>query len=345
VAAVAGATPDEGGQDPVIEPSNTSLVRRVEPEEGASADPNYGEFVVEPLHRGYGHTIGNAMRRVLLSSLQGAAVSSIRIDGVHHEFSSVPNVKEDVTQIVLNIKKLRLRSFSDEAVKAQLDAPGPGVVTAADVRWPDQIEIVNPEQVIATLDNDQARLSLEMTVTKGTGFVEGEAEEGQPIGEIPIDAIYTPIRKVEYHVGAARVGQSVNLDRLTLQVWTDGTITPEEAVAKSARILVEQFSLFNQLAPGAEAPAGLPAPVTPAPTLVVPPELADLSVDDLELSNRTLNCLKRNSITKVGQLASMSEEDLLHLRNFGDKSLQELREKLGERGVILGRPHEIAASV
>jgi DNA-directed RNA polymerase subunit alpha len=320
-------------------------VRQVEPEDPESADPNFGEFVIEPLNRGYGHTIGNAMRRVLLSSLPGAAVSSIRIDGVHHEFSSIANVKEDVTQVVLNIKKLRLRSFSDEPVKAQLDAPGPGMVTAADVRWPDQVEIVNPDQVIATLDNDQARLSMELTVTRGSGFVEGEAEEGQPIGEIPIDAIYTPIRKVEYHVGAARVGQSVNLDRLTLRVWTDGTISPEDAVTQSARILVDQFRLFNQLTPGAEEPAEVARPAANAATLQVPPELADLSVDDLELSNRTLNCLKRNSITKVGQLASMTEEDLLHLRNFGDKSLQELRDKLAERGVILGRPHEIAAGV
>ncbi|MBI3972438.1 MAG: DNA-directed RNA polymerase subunit alpha [Chloroflexi bacterium] len=316
-------------------------VRRVEPEESGIADPNLGEFVVEPLRRGYGQTIGNAMRRVLLSSLPGAAVSSIRIDGVQHEFSTIPDVKEDVTQVVLNIKKLRLRSFSDEPVKAQLDAPGPGTVKASDVRWPDQVEIVNPDQVIATLDNENARVSMELTITRGSGFAEAEAIEGQPIGEIPVDAIYTPIRKVEYHVGAARVGQAVNLDRLTLRVWTDGTITPDDAVTQSARILVDQFRLFNQLAPGIEEPVEVVRPLTapaPAATLQIPPELADLSVDDLELSNRTLNCLKRNSITRVGQLASMTEEDLLHLRNFGDKSLQELREKLEERGVRLGPP-------
>jgi len=321
----------------VIEPSNLPTVRRLEPEDDDAADPNYGAFVVEPLPRGYGHTIGNAMRRVLLSSLPGAAVSSIRIDGVHHEFSTIPDVKEDVTQIVLNIKKLRLRSFSEEPVKAQLDVPGPGAVTAGDVRWPDQVEIVNPEQVIATLDSDTARLSMELTVTQGTGFLEAEAIEGQPIGEIPVDAIYTPTRKVEYHVGAARVGQSVNLDRLSLRVWTDGTISPEDAVLRSAQVLVEQFRLFNQLDPGfEEQPAETARVATPANTLQVPPELADLSVDDLELSNRTLNCLKRNSITRVGQLASMTEDDLLHLRNFGDKSLQELKEKLAERGVRIG---------
>jgi DNA-directed RNA polymerase subunit alpha len=323
----------------VIEPLNSPTVRAIEPDEGDPAEPNYGEFVVEPLSRGYGHTIGNALRRVLLSSLPGAAVSSIRIDGVHHEFSSIPHVREDVTQIVLNIKKLRLRSFSDEPVKAQIDVPGPGTVTAADIRWPDQVEVVNGDQPIATLDNDQARLSMELTVARGSGFQEAEAVEGQPIGEIPVDAIFTPVRKVEYHVGAARVGQSVNLDRLTLRVWTDGTVTATEAVTQSARILVDQFRLFNQLAPGAEEPVeALPRPVAASNTLQVPPELAELSVDDLELSNRTLNCLKRNSITKVGQLASMTEEDLLHLRNFGDKSLQELREKLEERGVRIGPP-------
>jgi DNA-directed RNA polymerase subunit alpha len=321
----------------VIEPSSAPpTVRRVEVEDESAADPNFGEFVVEPLRRGYGNTIGNALRRVLLSSLPGAAVSSIRIDGVQHEFSSIPEVKEDVTQIVLNIKKLRLRSFADDQVKAQLDVPGPGVVTAEDVRWPDQIEIVNPEQAIATLDSDKARLSMEFTVTRGSGFVEAEAAEGQPIGEIPVDAIYTPIRKVEYSVGAARVGQSVNLDRLTLRVWTDGTITPDEAVTRSAQILVDQFRLFNQLGAGVEEPVEAVRSPSLAQTLQVPPELAELSVDDLELSNRTLNCLKRNSINKVGQLASMTEDDLLHLRNFGEKSLQELRDKLEERGVRLG---------
>jgi DNA-directed RNA polymerase subunit alpha len=321
----------------VIEPSNLPTVRRLDPEDGESDDPSFGAFVVEPLPRGYGNTIGNAMRRVLLSSLPGAAVSSIRIDGVHHEFSTIPDVKEDVTQIVLNIKKLRLRSFSDEPVKAQLDVPGPGTVTANDVRWPDQVEIVNPDLPIATLDSDTARLSMELTVTQGTGFVEAEAIEGQPIGEIPVDAIYTPIRKVEYSVGAARVGQSVNLDRLVLRVWTDGTITPEEAVTRSAQILVDQFKLFAHLAPGfEEETVEAPRPVQALNALIVPPELAELSVDDLELSNRTLNCLKRNSIVRVGQLASMTEDDLLHLRNFGDKSLQELKEKLAERGVRIG---------
>lgn len=322
----------------MIELSSTPTVRRIEPEEVDEPDENYGEFVIEPLSRGYGFTIGNAMRRVLLSSLPGAAVSSIRIDGVQHEFSSIPDVREDVTQIVLNIKKVRLRAFTDEPLKAQLDVPGPGTVTAGDVRWPDQVEIVNPDQMIATLDNDRSRLSMELTISRGSGFVVAESVEGQPIGEIPIDSIFTPIRKVQYDVTAARVGQNVNLDRLTLRVWTDGTITPDEAVTRTAQILVEQFRLFGQLMPSVEEPVEIVRPVGTAATLQVPPELAEMSVDDLELSNRTLNCLKRNSITKVGQLASMTEDDLLHLRNFGEKSLDELRDKLLERGVRLGPP-------
>lgn len=300
-------------------------------------DPNGGEFVVEPLPRGYGHTLGNALRRVLLSSLPGAAVTSIRIDGIQHEFSTVPDVKEDVTQIVLNVKKLRLRCFSDEPVKGYLNAPGPGVVTGGDVRWPETVEIVNPDQPIATLDSDQARLSMELTVERGVGYVPAEAREGLAIGEIPVDAIYTPIRKVEYQVANARVGQVTNYDRLVLRVWTDGTTTSEEAVAQSARLLVDHFSrLATQFRP--EAVEERP----PAAALTVPPELADLPVDDLELSNRTLNCLKRNNITRVGQLANMTEQDLLSLRNFGEKSLDELRQQLQERGVALGARGEAA---
>lgn len=326
----------------MIEQDTLPVIRRVEAEDGLADGHYFGEYVLEPLRRGYGHTIGNAMRRVLLSSLPGAAVSSIRIDGVHHEFSSIPDVKEDVTQIVLNVKRIRLRSFSDDAVKAHLDAPGPGVVTAGHVRWPDQVEIINPEQVIATIDNERGHISMEFTVTRGTGFVEAEAVEGQSIGEIPVDSIYTPVRKVEYHVGSARVGQSVNLDRLSLRVWTDGTLAPDDAVVQSSRILVDQFRLFGQLAPDIEEPEEAPRVPVSAGALQIPPELSELSVDDLELSNRTLNCLKRNSITKVGQLASMTEDDLMHMRNFGEKSLQELRERLEERGVRIGPAHQVA---
>ncbi len=311
-------------------------IRRVEPGVEFSSDPHYGEFVLEPLQRGFGQTIGNAMRRVLLSSLPGAAISAVRIDGVMHEFSSVPNVTEDVTQIVLNLKRVRVRSFSSEPVVARLSAPGPGVVRAEHVTWPDTVEVVNGDQVIATLDNEQAQLSLELTVSKGWGFVEGHPREDAPIGEIPVDQIYTPVRKVEYHVAPARIGVNVDRDRLNLRVWTDGSITPEGAVVEASRILVRQFHVFQQLSPALpEVESFLAAPVVAVAPVVgnIPPELADLSVDDLELSNRTLNCLKRNGITRLEQLAAMTRDDLLHLRNFGEKSLEELEDKLAERGV------------
>jgi DNA-directed RNA polymerase subunit alpha len=320
----------------VNEQDTQATIRRVEPVVELSNDPHYGEFVLEPLQRGFGQTIGNAMRRVLLSSLPGAAISSVRIDGVTHEFSSVPNVKEDVTQIVLNLKRVRVRSFSTEPVTARLTAHGPGTVCAEHVSWPDSVEIVNGDQVLATLDNEHAQLSMDLIVSKGWGFVEGHPREDAPIGEIPVDQIYTPIRKVEFHVSPARIGGNVDRDRLNFRVWTDGTVTPEGAVVEAARILVRQFHVFQQLSPALpEAEPFLPVAqvAAVAPVGNIPVEFADISVDDLELSNRTLNCLKRNGITRLDQLAAMTRDDLLHLRNFGDKSLEELEERLGERGV------------
>lgn len=318
------------------EQDTQATIRRVEPDVELSSDPHYGEFVLEPLQRGFGQTVGNAMRRVLLSSLPGSAISSVRIDGVTHEFSSVSSVKEDVTQIVLNLKRVRVRSFSPEPVTARLTAHGPGVVKAEHVSWPDSVEIVNGDQVIATLDSEHAQLSMDLIVSKGWGFVEGHPREDAPIGEIPVDQIYTPIRKVEFHVSPARIGGNVDRDRLNLRVWTDGTVTPEGAVVEAARILVRQFHVFQQLSPALpEVEPFLPVVQTPVAVPVgnIPAEFADISVDDLELSNRTLNCLKRNGITRLEQLAAMTRDDLLHLRNFGDKSLEELEERLGERGV------------
>ena len=317
--------------------SQTNIQRTDEGE-----DPSYGAFRAEPLPRGYGHTLGNALRRVLLSSLPGAAVTAVRIEGVQHEFSTIPDVKEDVVQVVLNLKRIRLRTAAEESVKAYLDVPGPGVVKASDIRWPEQVEVVNPDQVVATLDNDQAHLSMELTIDRGTGYLPADTREDVPIGEIPVDAIYSPVRRVQYSVGGARVGQDTSLDQLDLQLWTDGTLTPEEALARSARLLAEEFIRFEQsvLPPVEEPePEPLPAPApapAPEPVAVVPPELAELSVDDLGLTNRTLNCLKRNSISQVGQIADMTEAELLKLRNFGERSLQELRESLTARGVMWG---------
>ena len=297
-------------------------------------DPSYGSFRAEPLPRGYGHTLGNALRRVLLSSLPGAAVTAARIEGVQHEFSTIPNVKEDVVQLVLNLKRIRLRVAAGDSVKAYLDVLGPGVVKAGDIRWPEQVEVVNPDQVVATLDNDQAHLGMELTIDRGTGYLPADTREGVPIGEIPVDAIYSPVRRVQYSVGSARVGQDTSLDQLDLQLWTDGTLTPEEALAQSARLLAEEFVRFERSVLPVEEPE--PEEIEAAAVVVVPPEIAELSVDDLGLTNRTLNCLKRNSMGQVGQIATMTEAELLALRNFGERSLQELRTRLAERGVVLG---------
>ena len=284
---------------------------------------NYASYDIEPLEAGYGMTLGNALRRVLLSSLPGAAVTSIRIDGVQHEFQDIPNVMEDVTEIVLNVKKLRLRSFSDHAVSMRLEVSGDRVVTAADIMAPSTIEIVNPDLYIATLDNENARLDMELVVETGKGYVPADSKEDQPIGVIPVDAIYTPVQKVNYSVEHTRVGQMTNFDKIVLDIWTDGTITPDEALRQSADILVRHFTqLANYRAVLAEPEK------PPLSSMPIPPKIYDTPIEELDLSVRAYNCLKRSSITKVGQVLSMNEDDLLGVRNFGEKSLQELREKL-----------------
>ncbi len=284
---------------------------------------NYASYDIEPLEAGYGMTLGNALRRVLLSSLPGAAVTSIRIDGVQHEFQDIPNVTEDVTEIVLNVKKLRLRSFSDHPVSMRLEVNGERVVTAADILPPSTVEIVNPELYIATLDNDDARLEMELVVETGKGYVPADSKEDQPIGVIPVDAIYAPVQKVNYTVEHTRVGQITNYDKIVLEIWTDGTITPDEALRQSADILVRHFTqLANYRAILIEPEK---APLSSIP---IPPKIYETPIEELDLSVRAYNCLKRSNITKVGQVLSMNEDDLLGVRNFGEKSLQELREKL-----------------
>ncbi len=284
---------------------------------------NYASYDIDPLEAGYGMTLGNALRRVLLSSLPGAAVTSIRIDGVQHEFQDVPNVTEDVTEIVLNVKKMRLRSFSDHPVSMRLEVSGERVVTAADILAPSTVEIVNPDLYIATLDNDDARLEMELVVETGKGYVPADSKEDQPIGVIPVDAIYTPVQKVNYTVEHTRVGQITNYDKIVLEIWTDGTITPDEALRQSADILVRHFTqLANYRAMLIEPEK---APLSSIP---IPPKIYETPIEELDLSVRAYNCLKRSNITKVGQVLSMNEDDLLGVRNFGEKSLQELREKL-----------------
>ena len=297
--------------------------------ERLEGDDTYGKFACEPLSAGYGTTLGNSLRRVLLSSLPGAAITAARIRGVAHEFSTVPGVKEDVVQIVLNLKQVRLRSFSSEPVTLTLEKEGPGDVTAADIQATSDVEIVNPEQRIATLE-PEASLWMELTVEIGRGFSAGDRKEGLPIGVIPIDALFSPVRKVNFHVENTRVGQVTNYDRLVVEVWTDGTTIPDEAVAQGAQILVQQFSLFQGLT-RSQAALAQPARVEAGG---LAPGLAELPIEDLDLPQRAFNSLKRHGITKVGQLLQTPDEELLRMRNFGKKSLDEIKERLVARGLI-----------
>ncbi len=293
---------------------------------------NYASYDIEPLEAGYGHTLGNALRRVLLSSLPGAAVTSIRIEGVQHEFQDIPNVVEDVTDIVLNVKKLRLRSYSDHPVSMRLEVSGERdgrVVTAADILAPSTIEIVNPDLYIATLDNEDAHLEMELVVETGRGYVPADSKEDQPIGVIPVDAIYTPVQKVNYTVEHTRVGQMTNFDKVILEITTDGTITPDEALRQSADILVRHFTQLANYRAALTEPEKAPLSSVP-----IPQKIYDTPIEDLDLSVRAYNCLKRSNITKVGQVLTMNEDDLLGVRNFGEKSLQELRDRLLARNFL-----------
>jgi DNA-directed RNA polymerase subunit alpha len=297
--------------------------------ERVEGDERYAKFACEPLPPGYGTTLGNSLRRVLLSSLEGAAITSARVRGVAHEFSTIPGVKEDVVEIVLNLKNVRLRSFANEPVTLTLEKEGPGIATAGDIATTSEIEIVNPETGIATLE-PEASLWMELTVEKGRGFHSAERREGLPIGVIPIDALFSPVRKVNFSVESTRVGQVTNYDRLILEVWTDGTTTPDEAVAQGSKVLVDQFSLFAGLTRSQAAIA------TPERTSgsSLPSQVADMPIEDLDLPQRAFNSLKRHGITKVGQLLQTPDEELLRMRNFGKKSLDEIKERLAARGLI-----------
>ena len=290
----------------------------------------YGRYQIEPLEPGFGTTLGNAMRRILLAALPGAAVTSIRIDNVYHEFSDIPHVKEDTTELILNVKQLRLRSFTDRPVQMRIDARGAGEVTAADIIAPPDVEIVNPELHLATLDSSDAQLSLELTVEAGKGYQPGDHREGLPLGVIPIDAIFTPVRRVNFNVETTRVGQVTDYERLVLEVWTDGTINPDDAVSQAGNILVRHLSLFTELV--SKQVGRLEKTTTGA--AAIPQRLYEMPIEDLNLSVRAYNCLKRAGITKVGQVLEMSVDDLLGVRNFGHKSLDELRERLAAHGLL-----------
>lgn len=290
---------------------------------------NYGRFAVGPLETGFGLILGNALRRILLSSLPGAAITSVHIDGVYHEFSTLPHVKEDVTEIILNIKKIRLRSYSDRPVRMQLSFRGPGVARASDIQLPSQVELVNDDQPLATLDSSEGRLEMEFTVERGRGYLSSDVREGLPIGTIPVDAIFTPIPRVNYLVETMAEEERDDLDRLVLEIWTDGTMDAGEALSLAAQALGQHSALMANYSSPAAADANRPLTTNP-----IPPHVAEMPIEELGLSVRTYNCLKRSGITRVGQVLLMDRKELLSVRNFGMKSFEELQDALLSRGLI-----------
>ena len=299
-----------------------------------SEDKKYGKFVVEPLERGYGITLGNSLRRIMLSSLPGAAVSQVKIEGVLHEFSSIPGVKEDVTEIIMNIKSLAIRNSSEtnEAKTAYIEYEGEGVVRASDIQVDQDIEILNPDLVIATLSGKDTKLYMELTITKGRGYVSADKNKRDdlPIGAIAIDSIYTPVERVNVTVQNTRVGQITDFDKLTLDVHTNGTLVPDEAVSLAAKVLSEHLSLFINLSENAKN-----AEVMVEKEDDEKEKVLEMSIDELELSVRSYNCLKRAGINTVEELTNKTSEDMMKVRNLGRKSLEEVLAKLKELGLQL----------
>ena len=297
-----------------------------------SDDNKYGKFVVEPLERGYGITLGNSLRRIMLSSLPGTAVSQVKIKGVLHEFSSLPGVKEDVTEIVMNIKDLCIKnnSTTNEPKVAYIDASGDKVVTAGDIQVDADLEILNPDLVIANLSGPEAKLEMELLITNGRGYVGSDKNKGldSSIDAIAVDSIYTPVERVNLTVQNTRVGQVTDYDKLTLDVFTNGAIAPDEAVSLAARVLVEHLNLFVDLSENAKSVDVMVESVTDEKEKVL-----EMNIDELELSVRSYNCLKRAGIQTVQELASKTEDDMIKVRNLGKKSLKEVKEKLNELGL------------
>ncbi|NJN82046.1 MAG: DNA-directed RNA polymerase subunit alpha [Caldilineaceae bacterium] len=298
--------------------------------EPVAVSKNYGHFVISPLESGYGITLGNALRRVLLSSLQGAAVTSIRISGIHHEFSAIPHIREDTTRLILNIKQIRLKSRSEDPVRIHVEITNEGPITAGDLVCPPEVEIVNPDHYLLTADSNDVDLDLEMVVDTGRGYSPAEERTRLPLGEIPVDAIYSPVRKAAYRVERTRIGQQTDYDKLNLEIWTDGTISPEDALRNSADILVQHFTLLA----GAEiVEAELPVEEEEG----IPSRVADAPIEELELTVRAYNCLKRAGIVKVGEILKRmekGEDEMLAIRNFGKKSLDELVDRLREKNYL-----------
>ncbi|ROR31672.1 DNA-directed RNA polymerase subunit alpha [Mobilisporobacter senegalensis] len=302
-----------------------------------SEDKKYGRFVVEPLERGYGTTLGNSLRRIMLSSLPGAAVSHVKIDGVVHEFSAIPGVKEDVTEIIMNIKSLAIKNTSDtnEPKTAYIEFEGEGVVTAADIQADPDIEILNKEQVIATLSGGaNSRLYMELTITKGRGYISADKNKNDdlPIGVIPVDSIFTPVERVNLTVQNTRVGQITDYDKLTLDVFTNGTLVPDEAVSLAAKVLSEHLKSFIDLSENAKT-----AEVMVEKEDNQKEKVLEMNIDELELSVRSYNCLKRAGINTVEELTNRTSEDMMKVRNLGRKSLEEVLAKLKELGLSLNQ--------
>lgn len=297
-----------------------------------SGDKKYGRFVVEPLERGYGITLGNSLRRIMLSSLPGAAVSQIKIDGVQHEFGTIPGVKEDVSDIIMNIKSLAIKNSSEtnEPKNAYIEYEGEGIVRASDIQADQDIQIMNPDQVIATLSGKNTKLFIELTITKGRGYVSSDKNKtpDTKIGVIPIDSIYTPVERVNVTVENTRVGQQTDFDKLTLDVTTNGTIGPDEAVSLAAKVLSEHLSVFIDLSENAKT-----AEVMVEKEDDKKDKVLEMTIDELELSVRSFNCLKRAGINTVAELCSKTPEEMMKVRNLGRKSLEEVVEKLKELGL------------
>jgi DNA-directed RNA polymerase subunit alpha len=292
---------------------------------------NYGRFVIGPMESGYGITVGNSLRRVLLSSLEGAAVTSVQVRGIHHEFSTIPHTREDMTSLLLNLKQVRFRFLDDaeEQARLHLEVKGEGVIVAGDIVCPPVVEVVNPEAYLLTTDSPEADLEIEMTVARGRGYSPAEERGKLPVAEIPTDAIFSPTRRVNYKVERARIGQVSSFDRLIMEVWTDGTISPAEALSTGAQILVKHMAVVADL-------GDVTVEVEPeAEESRIPERIAETNIEDLDLSVRAFNCLKRAGITKVGEILEKlerDEEELLAIRNFGQKSLDELKENLEAKG-------------
>lgn len=310
---------------------------RIETEE-LTEDGKHGRFVVEPLERGFGNTLGNSLRRVLLSSLEGCAVTSIKIDGVLHEFSTIPGVKEDVTEIVLNMKSVVAKLYETSPKVVEISAQGPCVVTAGDIKCDSEVEILNPEQHIATLGED-AKLNMEITIDKGRGYIPAERNKlisgNNVIGVLPIDSIYTPVLKVNYTVDNTRVGQITDYDKITLDVWTNGVINAQEAVSLAAKVLTEHLNLFVNLSDKASS-----AEVMVEKDDKGKEKILEMTIEDLDLSVRSFNCLKRAGINTVEDLINKSEEDMMKVRNLGRKSLEEVIQKLNSLGFSLQKEDE-----